>query len=331
MRRRRRRRLDVVRRRAVDGEGDDAAAPLAQVVDGHAGQRASSLAQRVGQRRRRAPRWPSQAPARARSRPPRPGRSCRRRCVSQFSKRRASGAQLVAVAAPSRRPRAGRGTAARGARAAPGGRRGSPMPRGPRRNLRPVADEHVAADLARRRPAAGRPTGRRRADRARRPRAPPAPTRAAGLTSPPLVGTWVMAISLTRSSSIVAQRRRPRAGRARRRGRPRRPRRCGAATCRKAMIVAGVLGAARSGCGRPARSEQRVEGHVPGARGVLDDGDLVAARSRCSARDRVVDALDRRVGRGRRPRSRRSRASQLQVADDGVEHRLRASAPRRRC
>ena len=77
------------------------------------------------------------------------------------------------------------------------------MPRGPRRNLRPVA-EHVAADpLDVDRHLADRLAGVEQ-DRMPAARAT-APTASAGLTSPPLVGTWVMAISLTRSSIIASR------------------------------------------------------------------------------------------------------------------------------
>ena len=131
-----------------------------------------------------------------------------------------------------------------------------------------------------------------------------APIAAAGLTSPPLVGTWVMAISFTRSSIIAAS--------------------AATETCpvsslgidldhcagplghlQKGDDVAGVFGA--GGEDAVARGEgERVKGHVPGAGGVLDQGDLVAARSPAGVRRRIIDtSLDRSLLRGRRLRSRR--------------------------
>ena len=116
--------------------------------------------------------------------------------------------------------------------------------------LAPGGGEHVAADRARRRPASGRPTGRRRAAAGRRPRGRAAPTAAAGLTSPPWVGTWTSETSLTRSSSIAASAvdvdlavlvvghdHDRRAG--------------AVGDLAQRDVVARVLGAAWSGCGRP--------------------------------------------------------------------------------
>ena len=67
------------------------------------------------------------------------------------------------------------------------------MPRGARRNLRPVVTSASQPIVAARRPAAGRPTGSRRAGRGRRPRPASAPIAATGSTRPEEVGTWVAA------------------------------------------------------------------------------------------------------------------------------------------
>ena len=188
-----RRRLD-----AVDREGDDAAADAAEVADRDARDRRQALAQPVCERRRRAL-GSRRSPSRARSRSPAPRPSFAATFDSQFSKRRASGPQLVPVG---RRP-LGRVQVEE---------RRLELFEALRADVEEPAAAWSAQELARRgrersrsrsrpRPrAAGRPTGRRRGGTGSRPRARPRPTSSAGLTRPPFVGTWVIEISRTRSS-----------------------------------------------------------------------------------------------------------------------------------
>ena len=189
------------------------------------------------------------------------------------------------------------------------------MPRGPRRNLRPVA-ESMSQPIS---PTSTGicPTDWQASSSSGTPAArQTAPTAAAGLTSPPWVGTWTSETSLTRSSSIVRERRdvdlavlvvghdhERRAG--------------AVGDLAQRDVVARVLRA--RGEDAVARAQlQRVEGHVPRARGVLDDRDLVALRADQRG-DRVVAVLDAVA-----PLRRRLVAADLrlapQVLDDRVEH-----------
>ena len=142
-----------------------------------------------------------------------------------------------------------------------------------------------------------------------------APTAAAGLTSPPWVGTWTSETSLTRSSSIASQRSR----------------------VELAMLVVGdhlddraralrhlaqrdvVARVLRLRGQYPVTRAKRegVEGHVPGAGGVLDERDL-AALAADQPGQRVVGVLDAVLAL-----RRRLVAADLglaaQVVDDRVE------------
>ena len=175
------------------------------------------------------------------------------------------------------------------------------MPRGPRRNLRPVARKHVAAD--------GLDVDRHLADRLAGVEQVGDAGRARdladrlGRVDEPAVGRHVG--DGDQLDPLVDQRRaapRPRAGRCSSLGMTSTGAPVRRATWRKAMTL--LAYSARRGQDAVARPEgERVEGHVPGAGRVLDDGDLVAAAAE-QRRGRVVGALDRRAG-GPPPRSRR--------------------------
>ena len=190
------------------------------------------------------------------------------------------------------------------------------MPRGPRRNLRPVA-ESMSQPIS---PTSTGicPTDWQASSSSGTPAArQAAPTAAAGWTRPPWLGTCTSETSFTRSSSIARE----------------------AVDVDLAVlvvghdddggagavgdlahrdVVAGVLGG--GGEDAVARAQpQRVEGHVPRARGVLDDRDLVALGAD-QPRDRVVGVLGAVLALGGRLVAADLRLA-AQVLDDGVEHR----------
>ena len=200
------------------------------------------------------------------------------------------------------------------------------MPRGPRRNLRPVADntsQPRASTSIGSCPTAWHASSSRGTPAARVSR----PISATGLMSPLCAGAWTTETSFTRSSSMLLQRR----------------------DVELAVLVVGhdlddgagavgdllqrdpvrrVLGPAREDP-VAGREPERVERHVPRPRRVLDNRDLVA-RAADEPGECVIRVLP-----GLAPFRGRFVAADLglaqQVPDDGVDAPRPAGAPSRRC
>ena len=129
-----------------------------------------------------------------------------------------------------------------------------PVPRGPRRNLRPVAESMSQPSSTVER-AAGRPTGTRPAAAARRPRASTRPTRR-GVDQPAVCRHVDERDELHARRRAAARELRRRTARARRRGRPRSIAPVRAATCSSAIQFE-AYSACPSGSGRRARTGTR--------------------------------------------------------------------------
>ena len=192
------------------------------------------------------------------------------------------------------------------------------MPRGPRRNLRPVAASRSQPSAVT--STSSWPTDWHASSRKIAPaRRVSAPTSAAGLTTPPPVGTWVRATSATSSS-----RARSRASRSiwpcssssmtcERRAGP-------LARLQERDRVADVLGA-RGEDALAGLQRDRGERDVPRDRRALHQGDLVAVGAD-ERRDRVVHGLDP-LGRLRLGLVRADLRLAPQVRDDRVGDHLR--------
>src|SRR5262249_12818923 len=181
-------------RAAVEGERDDPAAIRADVPHGRAGDGSQALPQQPGQRVD-AGLDRGQAPA-ERVVDGHAEADLRGHVALPVLEPPGVGADLVAVrGGPG--GRAGKGGASRSSTSRRTYRK--PVPRGPRRYLRPVAESmsHCSSRTSSGRWPADWHASRRKSAPAARARRP---TSAAGFTRPPFVGTWVMATSLTRPS-----------------------------------------------------------------------------------------------------------------------------------
>ncbi len=227
-------------------------------------------------------------------------------------------ADLVADRARSRWRRAGRGRAAPGAGRARGGRRGSRCRAG-RAGTCGRWWRACRSRSPRRRPASARPIGRRRADRGCPPARATAPIAGGGIDQAavgrhvgdgdqlhPLVDHALQRIDRNLAGLVARDHLDHGAG--------------ALGDLQEGDDVAGILGA--GGQDAVAGGEgDGVEGHVPGAGGVFDEGDLVGVAAE-QRRRRVVEALDRVVLAVRRLVAADGRL-ELEVVDRGVEHGLR--------
>src|SRR6266516_864940 len=173
----------------------------------------------------------------------------------------------------------------------------NPVPRGPRRNLRPVVDRKshpISCTSMGICPTDWQASNRKGTSASRAT----LPTCAAGLTSPPLFGVDLAVLVVTDDHDLSA---------------------AGAGDLQEGQVVAAVLGPA--GEDAVARLERgRVEDRVPGAGGVLEQGDLGRVAVHQLGRGGVdrLDALALGIG----GLVAADACFQFQVLDHGVDHWL---------